>query len=48
MARAFGSSDFQVLTKVELPLSLPNLMAGVNQCIMLGISMVVIAAMIGA
>jgi glycine betaine/proline transport system permease protein len=48
MAQAFGANDLQVLTKVELPLSLPSLMAGVNQCIMLGISMVVIAAMIGA
>ena len=48
MARAFGASDFKVLTKVELPLSLPSVMAGVNQCIMLGISMVVIASMIGA
>ena len=47
-ARAFGASDRQVLTKVELPLSLPSIMAGVNQCIMLGISMVVIASMIGA
>ncbi len=48
MAWAFGANDRQVLMKVELPLSLPSLMAGVNQCIMLGISMVVIAAMIGA
>jgi ABC-type proline/glycine betaine transport system permease subunit len=48
MARSFGGSDFKVLTKVELPLSLPSIMAGVNQCIMLGISMVVIASMIGA
>jgi glycine betaine/proline transport system permease protein len=48
MARAFGANDLQVLTKIELPLSLPSLMTGVNQCIMLGISMVVIAAMIGA
>jgi glycine betaine/proline transport system permease protein len=47
-ARAFGASDRQVLTKVELPLSLPSIMTGVNQCIMLGISMVVIASMIGA
>ncbi len=48
MAVAFGASDKQVLRKVELPLSLPSIMAGVNQCIMLGISMVVIASMIGA
>jgi glycine betaine/proline transport system permease protein len=48
MARTFGAKDIQVLLKVELPLSLPSLMAGVNQCIMLGISMVVIASMIGA
>lgn len=48
MAVAFGASDWQVLRKVELPLSLPSIMAGVNQCIMLGISMVVIASMIGA
>jgi len=48
MAVAFGANDSQVLRKVELPLSLPSIMAGVNQCIMLGISMVVIASMIGA
>jgi len=48
MAISFGATDRQVLTKVELPLSLPSIMAGVNQCIMLGISMVVIASMIGA
>ena len=48
MAISFGANDRQVLTKIELPLSLPSIMAGVNQCIMLGISMVVIASMIGA
>ncbi len=48
MSIAFGANDRQVLTKVELPLALPSIMAGVNQCIMLGISMVVIASMIGA
>jgi glycine betaine/proline transport system permease protein len=48
MAVAFGASDRQVLTKVELPLAMPSIMTGINQCIMLGISMVVVASMIGA
>ncbi|TGC07508.1 ABC transporter permease [Methanolobus halotolerans] len=45
---AFGSTPIQKLVKVELPVALPTIMAGVNQCIMLSLSMVVIAAMIGA
>jgi len=48
VADAFGSTSWQKLSKVELPVALPTIMAGVNQCIMLSLSMVVIAAMIGA
>ncbi|WP_407355243.1 ABC transporter permease [Methanolobus sp. WCC5] len=48
VANAFGTTQMQKLIKVELPVALPTIMAGVNQCIMLSLSMVVIAAMIGA
>jgi len=45
-AKAFGTSPRQLLFKVQLPLALPTIMAGVNQTLMLGLSMVVIASMI--
>ncbi|SMP49990.1 ABC transporter permease [Desulfonatronum lacustre] len=47
-ADAFGSNKWQKLFKLQLPLATPTIMAGVNQTVMLGLSMVVIAAMIGA
>jgi glycine betaine/proline transport system permease protein len=45
-SRSFGATPWQMLTKVQLPLALPTIMAGVNQTLMLSLSMVVIASMI--
>ncbi len=45
-ARAYGASPMQMLLKVQLPLAMPSVMAGVNQSLMLSLSMVVIASMI--
>jgi glycine betaine/proline transport system permease protein len=46
--RAFGATTWQTLIKAELPIALPTIMAGINQTIMLSLSMVVISGMIGA
>jgi glycine betaine/proline transport system permease protein len=47
-ARSFGSTPSQLLFKVELPMALPTILAGVNQTVLLALSMVVIAALIGS
>ena len=45
-SRAYGASPLQMLMKVQLPLAMPSIMAGINQALMLSLSMVVIASMI--
>jgi len=46
--RAFGATRWQLLTGVQIPLSLPSIMQGINQTTMMALAMVVIASMIGA
>jgi len=47
-AQSFGSTPMQLLFKVEFPMALPTILAGVNQTVLLALSMVVIAALIGS
>ena len=47
-AKSFGSTPTQLLFKVELPMALPTILAGINQTVLLALSMVVIAALIGS
>ncbi|MDD5037758.1 MAG: ABC transporter permease subunit [Dehalococcoidales bacterium] len=48
VARSFGSTNWQILVKVQIPLALSTIMAGLNQTVMMALGMVVIAAMVGA
>jgi glycine betaine/proline transport system permease protein len=47
-AQSFGATKQQLLFKVEFPMALPTILAGINQTIMLALSMAVITSMIGA
>ena len=47
-ARSFGTTPFQLLTKVQIPMAMPTIMAGVNQTTMMALAMVTIASMVAA
>ena len=47
-SRSFGTTPWQLLTKVQVPMALPTILAGMNQTIMMALAMVVLASMIGA
>ena len=47
-ARSFGTTPFQLLTKVQIPMALPTIMAGINQTTMMALAMVTIASMVAA
>lgn len=46
--KSFGSTTWQLLTKVQIPLAMPTILAGLNQTVMMALAMVVLASMIGA
>ena len=46
--RSFGSSDMQLLFKIQIPMAIPTIMAGINQTVMMALAMSTIAAMVGA
>ncbi|MEE4362989.1 MAG: ABC transporter permease subunit [Desulfotignum sp.] len=48
VGKAFGAAPFQVIWKIQIPAAMPSIMAGVNQCIMMSLAMVVLAGLIGA
>ena len=47
-ARSFGTTPYQMLTKIQIPMALPTIMAGINQTTMMALAMVVVASLVGA
>ena len=47
-AKSFGATSWQLLTKIQIPLAMPTILAGLNQTVMMALAMVIIASMIGA